>query len=156
MFVYLSHSSIYHFDPSNLPSTTNLPGTTISRVQKKKFEKQKSFSNRNASLNSSSSLESSIDLPLGGGKNDCGQQTNNPSTTTTTTIAEEIGSEYCYDTGGSTATTVKICTKDSHDSVDGALWISLVMVDGCSRVCVCFVLQKVLVSARNSPRPPMN
>ena len=104
-------SSIYHFDPSNLPATANLPGS-VPRVQKKKFEKQKSFSSRN-NLNSSSSLESSIDLPLGN-KNDCGQQTtiNNNATTT---IAEEIGSELIYD--GSTST-IKITTKDSHD-IDG-------------------------------------
>ncbi|XP_029725416.2 protein encore isoform X1 [Aedes albopictus] len=106
--------SIYHFDPSNLPATANLPGS-VPRVQKKKFEKQKSFSSRN-NLNSSSSLESSIDLPLGN-KNDCGQQTtiNNNATTT---IAEEIGSELIYD--GSTST-IKITTKDSHDIDDSSL-----------------------------------
>ncbi|XP_021697323.1 protein encore isoform X3 [Aedes aegypti] len=98
--------SIYHFDPSNLPATANLPGS-VPRVQKKKFEKQKSFSSRN-NLNSSSSLECSIDLPLGN-KNDCGQQT---ITNATTTIAEEVGSDLIYD--GSTST-IKITTRDNHD-----------------------------------------
>ncbi|XP_055603124.1 protein encore isoform X2 [Uranotaenia lowii] len=97
--------SIYHYDPSNLPATANLPGTNA-RNQRKKFEKQKSFSNRNP-MNSSSSLESSIDIPLN--KNDCGQQTGG---STTTTIAEEVGSELCYDM---TTGTVKISTKDNHE-----------------------------------------
>lgn len=96
--------SIYHYDPSNLPATANLPGT-VTRVHRKKIEKQKSFSSRN-NLNSSSSLESSIDMPLG--KNDCGQQT---ATTTTTTIAEEVGNELSYDT----TSVVKICTKDNNE-----------------------------------------
>ncbi|XP_055631174.1 protein encore isoform X3 [Toxorhynchites rutilus septentrionalis] len=93
--------SIYHFDPSNLPTTANLPGT-ITRAQKKKLEKHKLCNSRN-NLNSSSSLESSIDTPLG--KNDCGQQTS-----TTTTIAEEVGNEVSYDN----SSTVKISTKDNQ------------------------------------------
>ncbi|XP_058837982.1 protein encore isoform X2 [Topomyia yanbarensis] len=96
--------TIYHFDPSNLPATANLPGS-MTRVHKKKFEKQKSFNSRNNGINISSSLDSSIDLSLG--KSDCGQQTN-----TTTTIAEEVGNELSYDM----ANTVKICTKDNHDN----------------------------------------
>lgn len=172
-FVILS-SSLYHFDPSNLPPTATgggpWPAAGGGKVSKRKFEKQKSFNSKN-NLNSSSSLESSIDGPVLGKSVDCGLQTvipadNGPGAVTTimtmtasppTTIAEEVVNELgCYDAGGggTGGGGLKLLSVKDNPDMDGACCF---LVLSCPELVlnVFFFgrLQKIQASAKRSHKP---